>query len=77
MPGTPPPIAIPLGELSGEFRNLPLDARDNRLLVRRTPGDQLRVRMAGDSLVFSPGEKVRMEVQPHLLPVRPTTPRCG
>ena len=37
--------------------------------MRRTPGDQLRVRLAGDSLVFSPGEKVRLEVQTHLLPV--------
>ncbi|MGO8691385.1 MAG: family 10 glycosylhydrolase [Thermoguttaceae bacterium] len=67
-----PPVAIPpipLGDLSGEFINLPLDARENRLRVRRTPGDQLRVRVAGDSLVFSPGEKVRIEVQTHLLPV--------
>jgi hypothetical protein len=64
-----PQIAIPLGDLSGEFRKLPLDGHDNRLLVRRTPGDQLRVRLAGDSLVFSPGEKMRLEVQPHLLPV--------
>ena len=64
-----PPVAIPLGDLSGEFHKLPLDAHENRLLVRRTPGDQLRVRLAGDSLVFSPGEKVRLEVQPHLLPV--------
>ena len=39
-----PQIEVPLAELSGDFRNLPLDARDNRLLVRRTPGDQLRVR---------------------------------
>ena len=42
----PPQIEVPLGELSGEFRNLQLDARDNRLLVRRTPGDLLRVSMA-------------------------------
>ena len=47
---------------------MPLDGRGNRLLVRRTPGDQLRVRLAGDSLVFSPGEKLRLEVEPCLLP---------
>ena len=67
--GRGPPRPIPLSGLSGEFINLPLDARENRLRVRRTPGDQLRVRVAGDSLVFSPGEKVRVEVQTHLLPV--------
>jgi hypothetical protein len=65
----PPQIEVPLGELSNEFRNLQLDGRDNRLLVRRTPGDQLRVSMAQKSLVFSPGERLKMEVSPHLLPV--------
>ncbi len=64
----PPQIEVPLGELSNDFRNVSLDGRGNRLLVRRTPGDQLRVRLAGDSLVFSPGEKLRLEVEPCLLP---------
>jgi hypothetical protein len=70
----PPQIEIPLADLSGEYRNLQLDGRDNHLLVRRTPGDLLRVRMAGQSLVFSPGEKLRLTVEPHLLPVPADTP---
>ena len=65
----PPQIEVPLGELSGEFRNLQLDAHDNHLLVRRTPGDLLRVSTNHQSLVFSPGEKFKLEVQPYLLPV--------
>ena len=65
----PAQIEVPLGEISGEFRNLQLDARDNHLLVRRTPGDLLRVSMAHQSLVFSPGEKFKLDVQPYLLPV--------
>ena len=64
----PPPIEIPLAELANDFRNLPLDGRGNHVLVRRTPGDQLRVRLAGDALVFSPGEKLRLEVEPCVLP---------
>ena len=30
-----PPIEVPLADISGEFRNLQLDNRENRLLVRR------------------------------------------
>ena len=62
-------IEIPLTGISSEFRNLPLDDRENRLLVRRAPGDSLLVRMSYPSMVFSPGETMRFEVVPHLLPV--------
>jgi len=64
-----PQIEVPLSDISSEFRNLPLDDRENRLLVRRAPGDSLPVRMRYSSLVFSPGETMRFEVVPHLLPV--------
>ena len=47
----------------------PLDDRHNRLLVRRAPGDMLRVRLPKDSLVFSTGERVVIDLKPHLLPV--------
>jgi hypothetical protein len=59
---------IPLSDLTAEVRNLPLDQRDNRLLVRRAPGDMLRVRTPHASLVFAPGERFKLDVTPHLLP---------
>jgi hypothetical protein len=64
-----PKIEIPLADISSEFRNQQLDDRENRLLVRRAPGDLLLVRMAHRSMVFSPGEKLHLDVIPHLLPV--------
>ena len=41
-----PQIEVPLADISSEFRNLQLDDRENRLLVRRAPGDSLLVRMS-------------------------------
>jgi hypothetical protein len=46
-----------------------LDSRGNRLLVRRAPGDMLRVRTDHDALVFSPGDSLLMDIKPHLLPL--------
>jgi hypothetical protein len=60
---------IPLAGLSDEFYERQLDAQGNRLLVRRTPGDVLRVSLARDVLVFSPGEVFGFTLQPHLLPL--------
>ena len=68
-----PQIEVPLADISGEFRNLQLDNRDNRLLVRRAPGDSLLVHTAHPSMVFYPGETMRFEVIPHLLPVAAET----
>ena len=68
-----PQIEVPLADISSEFRNLQLDDRENRLLVRRAPGDSLLVRMSHPSMVFSPGETMRFEVVPHLLPVAADT----
>ncbi|MGA2621526.1 MAG: family 10 glycosylhydrolase [Thermoguttaceae bacterium] len=62
-------IEVPLADLANDFHNLQLDGRGNRLLVRRTPGDLLRVRPLGESMVFAPGATLRLEVSPHLLPV--------
>ncbi len=68
-----PQIEIPLADISAEFRNLQLDNRENHLLVRRAPGDSLLVRMSYPSMVFSPGETMRFDVIPHLLPVAADT----
>jgi len=46
-----------------------LDKSGNRLLIRRAPGDMLRVVLSQDHLVFSPGDTLRMEIEPRLLPV--------
>ena len=54
--------------LQGSFSS-PLDDRGNRLVVRRSPGDDLRVKFSRKSLVFGPGELFRCQLEPHLLPV--------
>ena len=69
IPRRPAAIEVPLADLSGEFVNKELDNRGNRLLVMRTPGDSLRVRLARDSLVFAPGETFKFTLEPHALPL--------
>ena len=64
-----PPLEIPLAEIASDARNLPLDDRQNRLLVRRTPGDSLLVRTPHEHLVFAPGETLQLEIVPHLLAI--------
>jgi len=68
-----PQIEVPLADISSEFRNLQLDNQQNRLLVRRSPGDSLLVRMSHPSMVFHPGETMHFEIIPHLLPVAADT----
>jgi hypothetical protein len=57
---------IPLVELLQKPFARPLDDRNNRLLVRRAPGDLLRVQMPGDSQVFSTGQQITIALKPHL-----------
>jgi len=71
--GEPRWITIPLGELSEDSRITKLDDRGSQLLVRRAPGDMLRVTMRHPSLVFSPGETLAFDVHPTCLPVDPGT----
>ena len=63
------PVEVRLADLVSAERTATLDDRGNRLLVRRTPGDTLRVQMQHSSLVFSPGDTLQLQVQPHLLSV--------
>ncbi|HWA98433.1 MAG TPA: hypothetical protein VG713_08070, partial [Pirellulales bacterium] len=60
------PIAVPLSRVAEDLFNAALDGQGNRLLVRRAPGDKLRVRTQRDSLVFGVGENFDFEVQPSL-----------
>ena len=70
---TPKRFEVPLANLlNGQFTES-LDADGNRLFVRRTPGDALRVELQKEHLVFSPHERFRVKVQPQLLGVPPGT----
>jgi hypothetical protein len=60
---------VPLRDLLQKPLSRSLDDRGNRLLVRRAPGDMLRVRTDHDALVFSPGDTLLLDVKPHLLPL--------
>lgn len=62
-------IDTPLAHFVDLYENQLLDEFDNRLLLRRAPGDVLRIKMDRDSLVFTPGESFAFEVVPHLLDV--------
>ncbi|MBB77085.1 MAG: hypothetical protein CMJ75_21475 [Planctomycetaceae bacterium] len=57
-------LEIPLRKLltSNGLHDSSLDQRSNRLVVRRAPGDRLRVEVEPRSLVFSKGEQVEMEI---------------
>ncbi|MHB1033734.1 MAG: family 10 glycosylhydrolase [Pirellulales bacterium] len=67
-------IELPLGDLVAAYHNRQLDDRGNRLLVRRAPGDALRVDFPQHkSLVFSPGETLQFNLEPNLLGVSPGT----
>lgn len=68
-PAQPFRAEVVLADLVRESFEWDLNERKNRLLVRRTPGDMLRVVLKRDSLVFSPGETLQFTIDPHLLPV--------
>ena len=65
-PGSAPldPIEIPLASLVKGFKEEQLDEHGNGLLVRRAPGDTLRVSFTRDRLVLSPGESLEFELAP-------------
>lgn len=58
-------IEVPLTELIAGVHNAPLDEEQNRVLVRRTPGDKLRLVLERDAQVYDTGEVVRFSIQPH------------
>jgi len=54
------------GKVSAE-----LDERGTRLVICRSPGDELRIELPRRSLVFEPGEALECTLRPHLLPMEP------
>jgi hypothetical protein len=64
----PTGVSVPLSQVLHDVFTVPLDAAGNRLLVRRVPGDRVRVKLARDSVIYSAGEVAEIEVSPHLVP---------
>lgn len=63
----PNPVEVRLADvLHGSF-GADLDEQGSRLVVRRVPGDEFRVRLARRSLVYAPGETLKFDLEPHLL----------
>src|SRR5207302_7874397 len=59
---------VSLAELVAKMHRGTLDAQGNQLLVRRGPGDALRIATDHDPLIFAPGEIWKVDVTPRLLP---------
>ncbi len=66
-------VALPLGRLASEVHSTDPDERGNRLLVRRAPGDEIRVLHDRPSLVFAPGQQFDFHVDPHMIDVEADT----
>lgn len=62
-------ISLPLASLLGDGRSESLDDQQNRLVVRRAPGDLLRVQTSRDHLVYAPGEEIAWQLQGYHLGV--------
>jgi hypothetical protein len=62
-------VEMPLSDIVEQFVNKDLDGQGNRILASRAPGDQLRVEISRDSMIFTPGETFRFAVRPHLFPL--------
>lgn len=59
------PHDILLQDLLADFRELPLDDRRNRVLVRRAPQDELRVILHRANMIYAPGEEMEFSLHPH------------
>ncbi len=63
----PVTTTVPLLDLISKPQKKDLDKSGNRVLIRRAPGDLLRVNVHRDQLVFSPSETLQLDVEPRLL----------
>jgi hypothetical protein len=59
-------IEVPLVQLANEHYRAPLDDFGSYLLIHRSPGDELRVRMNREHLVFDPNEALELLVDADL-----------
>ncbi|MCH2128062.1 MAG: family 10 glycosylhydrolase [Pirellulaceae bacterium] len=67
---TPFQQQVPLKDLLTGYREIVLDDKNNRLLLQRTPGDQLVIQFDRKHLVFTPGESLNLSVTPNLPALR-------
>ncbi len=56
---------IVLSQIIKDPHSVEIDDRKNFLLIRRSPGDRLRINFRRDSLVFAPGDRFPVSVVPH------------
>ena len=61
-------VEIPLSEIADKMHRDPLDKQGNQLLIRRSPGDMLRIKTDRDPLIFAPGETWSLDLRPRMLP---------
>ena len=67
-------LTIPIADVINEVYSGELDAQGNRLLVRRAPGDAMRIETQREALVFAPGEIFAFNLRPLLPSVAAGTP---
>ncbi|HKD36311.1 MAG TPA: family 10 glycosylhydrolase, partial [Pirellulales bacterium] len=60
---------VALSELVAKMHRRQLDGDGNQLLVRRSPGDSIRITNDGESLIFAPGDVWKLALKPRLVPV--------
>ena len=60
----PTNVTLPIAKLAQIEHNQVLDEAGNRLLIQRSPGDELQVALDRDHLVFAPGETWVIGVRP-------------
>jgi hypothetical protein len=65
--GAPTTTEVAIGDIVVKPFNKELD-KTSRLLIRRVPGDALRVAFRRDNLVFSPNDSAEFDVEPSQLP---------
>jgi len=62
----PSQTELTLADILAEKHNSVIDEAGNRLVVGRMPGDELRVHIERDHLVYRPGEPFRCTLEPQL-----------
>lgn len=70
-------VTLALGDLVDRTHSHELDSQGNRLVVRRTPDDLIRVQIPRQHLIYSPGEQVSLQFEAVSLGLAAETPiRC-